>query len=119
MCDHTNVCGENGVNSVAHVSRFCIQLVSHQKVKCLGIVKGLEVEAYAVKTMVDFHVMPACLGAYPIILGRPWLRAVNAVQDWRRGTISLGGRNSGRKIFDIRSRRTLDEELEDEDGSSD
>ena len=27
-----------------------------------------------VKAVVDFHVMPAGLGAYPIILGRPWLR---------------------------------------------
>ena len=56
-------------------------MANHQKVKCLGIVKSLEVEAYAVKAVVDFHVMPAALGAYPIILGRPWLRAVNAVQD--------------------------------------
>ena len=62
---------------MARVSRFCIQLANHQKVKCLGIVKGLEVEAYAVKIMVDFHVMLIGLRAYPIILGRPWLHVVN------------------------------------------
>ena len=45
------------------VSRFCIQLANHQKVKCLGVVKSLEVEAYAVKAVVDFHVMLAGLGA--------------------------------------------------------
>ena len=45
------------------------------------MVRDLEVEAYAVKTIVDFQVMPAGLGAYPIILGRPWLRAVSVVQD--------------------------------------
>ena len=65
------------------MSGFCIRLTNHQKIKCLGVVRDLEVEAYAVKTIVDSHVMPAGLGAYPIILGGPWLRAVSAVQDWR------------------------------------
>ena len=71
------------------------------------------------KKLVDFHVMPTGLGAYPIILGRPWLRAVNAVQDWRRGTISLGGKIGGRRLYDMGSRKLLDEKLEDEDESSD
>ena len=35
------------------------------------------------ETIVDFHVMPAGLGAYPIIPGRASLCAVSAVQDWR------------------------------------
>ena len=56
---------------VVGMSNFCIRLENHQKVKCLGVVKDLEVEAYAVKTIVDSHVMLAELGAYPIILGRP------------------------------------------------
>ena len=56
---------------VAVVFGFCIRLANHQKVKCLGVVRDLEVEAYAMKTIVDFHVMRARLGAYPIILGRP------------------------------------------------
>ena len=75
--------------TVAGVSGFCIRLANHQKVKCLGIVKSLEVEVYTVKTVVDFHVMPVGLGAYPIILGRPWLRVVSAIQDWRGMVQSL------------------------------
>ena len=71
------------------------------------------------KTLVDFHVMPVGLGAYPIILGRPWLRVVNAIQDWRRGTISLGGKTSGRRLFDMDSRKALDEDFEDDDESTD
>ena len=43
------------------------------------MVKSLEVEAYAMKAVVDFHVMRTGLGAYPIILGRPWLQAVCAI----------------------------------------
>ena len=81
ICVITQTCVEKMGLVVAGVSGFCIRLANHQKVKCLGVVRDLEVEAYAVKTVVDFHVMPAGLGAYPIILGRPWLRAVSAVQD--------------------------------------
>ena len=81
--------------------------------------RGLEIGAYLVKTSCNFHVMPAGLGAYPIILGRPWLRAVSAVQDWRRGTISLYGGTGGRKLFDMNSRKPIDADFEDEDETSD
>ena len=81
ICVITQSCVEKMGLAVTGVSGFRIRLANHQKVKCVGMVKSLEVEAYAVKTLVDFHVMPAGLGAHPIILGRPWLRAVNAVQD--------------------------------------
>ena len=104
---------------MAGVSVFCIQLANHQKVKCLGIVKGLEVEAYAKKRMVNFYFMPADLGSYCIILGRPWLRTMNTVQDCRHKTISLGKKNSGRNFLDMGSRIPLDEELEYESKSSD
>ena len=83
ICVTTQTCAEKMGLVVGGVSDFRIRLANRQKVKCLGVVRDLEVEAYAVKTVVDFHVMPARLGAYPIILGRPWLCAVSAVQDWR------------------------------------
>ena len=51
------------------VSGFCIQLIIHQKVKCLGIMKSLEIKAYGVKLVADFHVVLDSLGAFPIILG--------------------------------------------------
>ena len=72
------MCGEDGTCCGWSVW-VLIRMANHQKVKCLGVVISLEVEAYAVKTVCDFHVMPAGLGAYPIILGRPWLRAVSAI----------------------------------------
>ena len=119
ICVITQTCVEKMGLVAAGVSRFCIILANHQKVKCLGVVRHLEVEAYAVKTVVDFHVMPAGLGAYPIILGRPWLRAVSAVQDWRRGTISVHGKAGDKKLFDMDSRKPLSESSEDEEYSSD
>ena len=83
ICVITQTYVENMGLVVAGVFGFCIRLANHPKVKCLGVVRDLEVEAYAVKTMVDFHVMLVGLGAYPIILGRPCLHAVNTIQDWR------------------------------------
>ena len=85
----------------------------------MGVVKSLEVEAYTVKTVVDFHVMPAGLGAYPIVLGRPWLRVVSAIEDWRHGTITLCRKTGGKRLFDMSSRKPLDEEYEDGGDSSD
>ena len=99
ICVITQTCVEKMGLAVAGVSGFRIRLANHQKVKCLGVVKSLEVEAYTVKTVVDFHVMPAGLGAYPIILGRPWLRAISAIQDWRHGTITLCGKTGGKRLF--------------------
>ena len=85
----------------------------------MGIVKNLEVEAYDVKGVVDFQVMLAGLEAYPIILGTPWLRAVGAIQDWRRGTISLHGKRGDKKKFDMDSRKPMEEANEDESDLSD
>lgn len=119
ICVITQTCVEKMELAVDGVSGFRIRMANHQKVKCLGVVRGLEVEAYAVKTVCDFHVMPAGLGAYPIILGRPWLRAVSAIQDWRRGTISLYEKNGGKKLFDMDSSKPLGRSLEDEEESSD
>ena len=114
----TQTCVEMMGLKVTGVSGFRIWMANHQKVKCLGVVKDLEVEAYHVKTMVDFHVMPAGLGAYPIILGRPWLRAVRAVQDWRSGTISLYGKTSVKRSFNMDGRKPVSEDFEDGDDSS-
>lgn len=60
---------------------FKIRMANHQKVKCLGVVHDLEVEVFHVKALITCHVMPAGLGSFPLILERPWLRAVGAVQD--------------------------------------
>ena len=103
---------------VAGASRFHIRMENHQKVKCLGVVKDLEIKAYDVKTMVNFHVMLADLGAYPTILGRPWLRAVGAVQDWRSGIISLYGKIGGKRSFDMDVKKPIHEDTKDEYESS-
>lgn len=120
ICVKTHSCVEKMGLIVAGVSGFEIRLANHQKVKCLGIIKNLEVEAYDVKAMVNFHVMPAGLRAYAMILGsRPWLRAVGAVQDWRHGTISFWGKAGVKQLYDMNTRKPLGKVYEDEDDSTD
>ena len=104
---------------------FKIRLANHQKVKCLVLVQGLELEVFGVKAAVNLHVMPAGLGAFPIILGRPWLRIVGAIQDWKRGIITLYNKKGSGRIFDMGSKKQVndvddeeEEELEDEDTTS-
>ena len=62
-------------------------MANHAKVKCLGIVANLQVKVFTVSCKVDNHVMLAGLGAYPLILGRPWLRKFKAIQNWGKAVI--------------------------------
>ena len=71
VCVITHACVERFSMAIAGNSGFCIRMANHQKVKCLGMVKNLEIEVFNVKALVNFHVMPAGFGAFPIILGRP------------------------------------------------
>ena len=99
MCVITQSCVvQHGFNVAGNLG-FRIRLANHQKVKCLGLVQDLELEIFGVKALVNVHVMPAGLGAFPIILGRPWLRSVGAIQDWRKGLITLYNRMGlGKKL---------------------
>ena len=55
---------------------FKLRLANHAKVKCLGRCMNVQVTVYGVSYNINCHIMPAGLGAYPLILGRPWLRQV-------------------------------------------
>ena len=79
------------------------------------MIKDLEIEVFDVKALVNFHVLPAGLGAFPIILGQPWLKAVGAIQDWRKGIITLYNQKGDWKKFDMESRKSLEDEDEEEE----
>lgn len=63
-------------------SNFRLCMPNHAKVKSFGILADLNVDVFNVHCKVDFHVMPVGFGAYPLILGRPWLRKVREIQNW-------------------------------------
>ena len=81
ICVIAQTCIEKMGLVVAGKFAFCIRMEKHQRFKGLGVVKSLEVEACVVSLVVDFHLMPIELGSDPIILGRPWLHVLSAVQD--------------------------------------
>ena len=70
-------------------SDFKLRLANHAKVKCLGRCMNVEMTIYKVYCNINCHIMPTRLGAYPLILGRPWLRQVGAIQNWRKGIITV------------------------------
>ena len=81
-------------------SDFKAKMANNVSVKCLGVYKGVKVTVCGVKVAVDMYVIPAKGEGYPIILGRPWLIAMSARQDWVKGTLVLNppGQSSGKAI---------------------
>ncbi|MCO5566447.1 hypothetical protein L7F22_020124 [Adiantum nelumboides] len=57
------------------------KMANNSKVKCLGVINGLKIKVCEIEVEVDVYVMPTKGEGYPIILGRPWLMAMQAKQD--------------------------------------
>ena len=81
-------------------SEFKAKMANNVSVKCVGVYRVIKVTVCGIKVVVDMYVIPAKGEGYPIILGRPWLIAMNARQDWEKGTLILNppGRSSGKAI---------------------
>ena len=79
---------------------FKAKIANNVSVKCVGVCKAIKVTACGIKVAVDMYLIPAKGEGYPIILGRPWLIAMNARQDWEKGTLILNppSRSSGKAI---------------------
>ena len=54
------------------------KLANNVSVKCVGVFKGVKVTICGIKVVVDMYAIPTQGEGYPIILGRPWLIAMNA-----------------------------------------
>ncbi|MCO5547618.1 hypothetical protein L7F22_001069 [Adiantum nelumboides] len=79
------------------------KMANNVKVKCLGIVNGVRVKVCEVEVEVDVYVMPTKGEGYPIILGRLWLMAMQAKQDWGIGMLELSPhKGSGKKTKVVR-----------------
>ncbi|MCO5593933.1 hypothetical protein L7F22_047952 [Adiantum nelumboides] len=63
---------------------FKAKVANNVSIKCVGVVTvcGIQVD-------VNMYGLLAKGEGYPIILGRPWLIAMNARQDWESGTLLL------------------------------
>jgi hypothetical protein len=61
-------------------------------VKSLGLITKVPIIVNGIIVEIDFHILnivEAC-GGYPLIMGRPWLKAVRAVNYWERGNMKIG-----------------------------
>ena len=65
-------------------TEFRAKMANNVSVKCVGVCKGVKITVCGVKVATDLYVIPARGEGYPIILGRPWLIAMNARQDWEK-----------------------------------
>ena len=68
-------------------------MANNVSVKCVGVCRNVKIVVCGIKVGVDLYVLQAKGEGYPIILGRPWLIAMNARQNWEKGTLvlKLGG----------------------------
>jgi hypothetical protein len=72
----------------------CLKLkVADQRcIKSMGTISRLPISVNGVKVEIDFHVLDIAesRGGYPLILGRPWLKVVRAVNYWEKGNMKIG-----------------------------
>ena len=50
----------------------------------MGVCRNIKIVICGIKFGVDMYVLLAKGEGYPIILGRPWLIAMNAKQNWEK-----------------------------------
>ena len=62
-------------------SKFKAKMANNVSIKCVGVCKGARVTMCGVKVATDMYVIPTQGEGYLVILGWPWLIAMNARQD--------------------------------------
>ena len=92
---------------VSGPSTFRAKLVNNVTIKCLGVIHDVKVKGCGIEAVVDTYVMPSKGEGYPIILGRPWLMAMQATQDWEAGLLVMktpekGGARQKKVVFNMR-----------------
>ena len=70
---------------------FAIKMENQRRVHLLGLVRNLEIKIakflYTIAAVVLR--MEDIKSAYPLLLGRPWLKQAKAKQDWAHNTIQI------------------------------
>ena len=98
-------------------SAFKAKMANNATVRCLGVINNVRIKVCGVEVEVDMYVMPSKGEGYPIILGRPWLIAMKARQDWERGVLELNphrctGRRGKSILYNMKEGRQENLELE-------
>ncbi|MCO5602969.1 hypothetical protein L7F22_057111 [Adiantum nelumboides] len=102
---------------VNNLEKLKAKMANNRKAKFLGIAEGVKVTVFGTQVSIDMYVLPTKGEGYPIILGRPWLMAMRAYQDWDKGTLVLkpqgkGGKSRSPIIYSMKEGKLRDEEVE-------
>ena len=79
---------------------FSIKLANQSRITPLGLVKNVHVRIARVRFLVAFIVMnlPAHNSSFSILLGRPWLKTVAVMHDWKNNTLMLQSQDGVVKV---------------------
>ena len=70
-------------------SKFKAKMANNVSIKCVGVYKVVKITVCGIKVAENMYVISTQGEGYPIILSRPWLIAMNARQEWEKGTLVL------------------------------
>ncbi|MCO5574159.1 hypothetical protein L7F22_027939 [Adiantum nelumboides] len=93
------------------------KMANNVQVACVGKVNGMKVSAFGIVVSIDAYVIPTKGEDYPLILGRPWLMAMKARQDWETTSLELrpsqmvGGKQK-KIVYDMKQDRQQDLDME-------
>ena len=88
------------------------KMANNTNVDCVGVIKALKVKTLGTEVIVDIFVMPTKGEGYFMILGRPWLMAMKAKQDWSIGVIRLQGPKGKGIHYNMKTRKQQELDLE-------
>ncbi len=99
-----------------------LKMANKRVVRPEGVINSVVITIMRVSTIVDFHVVLEEDGAYPMILGRPWLTKLHVKNYWREGYMTIGVHPNRQKVpftsFVKNSRGTSEYEDESETDQS-
>ncbi len=75
-----------------------LKMANKRVVKPEGVISSVVIIVMRVSTIMDFHVVLEEDGAYPMILGRPWLIKPHARNYWGEGYMTIGVHFNRQKI---------------------
>jgi hypothetical protein len=75
-----------------------LKMANKRIVRPEGVISNVVITIMRVSTIVDFHVVLEEDGAYPMILGRPWLIKSHARNYWGEGYMTIGVHPNRQKV---------------------
>lgn len=99
-------------------SKVKLKMATNNKVKSKGVVMAVSISVFGIITTLDFQVIQNEVVAYPMILGRWWLKRAHVQNYWKKGFMKIGVSPNWWHVFMDGRKVPKVEELSSDDGSS-